>query len=129
MKEIDELIRETLQGENAEWLNEWDEQSLTEMVIDSYHGKSKWLVVLVHSAIVALSVTMLVAGVQLFRVDSTRAMIGWAVTLLGSLIVVVAMKIWYWMELNKKTMTRDIKRFELQLARVSNCLDTNTGSD
>ena len=129
MKEIDELIRETLHGENAEWLDEWDEQSLTEMVIDSFHGKSKWIVMIVHSVVVVLTIAMIIAGIQLFRVDSTRAMIGWAVLLLASLIVVVAMKIWYWMELNKQTMNREIKRFELQLARVSNSLHTNTGAE
>jgi hypothetical protein len=29
------------------------------------------------------------------------------------------MKIWYWLELNKNAVTREIKRLELQVARLS----------
>ena len=54
MKDIDDLIRETLSEEDSRWFDEWDEQSLTEMVVDSFRGKSRWLVILVYVSILVL---------------------------------------------------------------------------
>ena len=78
MKDIDELIRETLSEEDSQWFDEWDEQSLTEMVVDSFRGKSRWLVILVYVSILVFVVLMLIAAVRFFRAETTREMIACA---------------------------------------------------
>ena len=120
MKDIDELIREALSEEDARWFDEWDEQSLTEMVVDSFRGKSRWLVIVVYVSIFVFVVLMLFAAVQFFSADSIKEMIAWATGFLMCHLAVAMLKMWYWMELNKNAVTRGIKRIELQLARLSN---------
>ena len=118
MKDIDELIKETLSEEDSRWFDEWDEQSLTEMVVDSFRGKSRWLVIIVYVAMLAFLILMLITAVQFFRADTTREMIACATGFLFANLAVAMLKTWYWMELNKNAVTREIKRLELQFARL-----------
>ncbi len=119
MKELDELIRETLSAEDAQWFDEWDEQTLTEKVVESFRGKSRWLVILVYFAVIAFTVLMVLAVYRLIATDSTREMIIWATTFLFCCLATTMLKVWYWMELNRNTVLREIKRLELQLARIT----------
>ncbi len=41
-----------------------------------------------------------------------------------SLIVISSLKAWYWMQMNRNALTREIKRLELQIARLSSRLDS-----
>lgn len=118
MNDIDELIRKTLSEEDARWYDEWDEQSLTEKVVDSFRGKSRWLVIIVYFSILLFFVLMLLAAVQFFRAEDTRTMIAYATGFLFANLAVAMLKTWYWMELNKNAVTREVKRLELQLARL-----------
>ena len=126
MKDIDDLIREAMSEEDARWFDEWDEQSLTEMVVDSFRGKSRWLVIVVYVSVFVFVVLMLVAAVRFFRAESTKEMVAWATGFLFCNLAVAMLKMWYWMELNKNAVTRGIKRIELQLARLSNSDDNST---
>ena len=58
-----------------------------------------------------------------FDAESTRDQIAWAVGFMYSLIVISGLKAWYWMQMNKNSLTREIKRLELQIARLSSRLD------
>lgn len=122
MKELDELIRETLSAEDAEWFGEWDEQTLTEKVVETFRGKSRWLVMLVSLVGIVFMAVMVLALARLFATDSTREMILWATTFMFCCLAITMLKVWYWMELNRNTVLREIKRLELQLARMTNRL-------
>ena len=52
-------------------------------------------------------------------VDIIQPDIAWAGGFGLSLIAIAMLKIWYWMELNKNAVTREVKRVELQLARLA----------
>ena len=46
-------------------------------------------------------------------------MIAWSLGCMLSLGALAAMKIWYWMELQKNAITREIKRLEIHVARLA----------
>ena len=122
-KSIDSLIREALSAEDAHWFDKIDEQPLHDMVFDTLRGKSRWLVWMVFAS---MFVFMAIAGLSIFRfinAEGTHEIIGWAVAFLFSFITIVMLKTWYWLELNRRAVTREIKRFELQLARLSGRLE------
>jgi hypothetical protein len=119
MKELDELIRATLSAEDAAWFDEWDEQSLTEKVVQSFRGKSRGLVLLVYIAVTVFFGLMVLAMYRLWTSDSTRDMILWATAFMFFCLATTMLKLWYWMELNRNTVLREIKRVELQLARIT----------
>lgn len=58
------------------------------------------------------------SAVRFFAAADTRDMIMWAVLFLFSLQAVGLLKLWYWMALNRNAVTREVKRLELQVARL-----------
>ena len=120
MKEIDRKIREALQTQDAELFDEiGGEPAVHEMVIDSFRGRLRWLVVLAAVWGAVILALALLCAVQFFRVDTVREMLAWATGCVLCVVYVMAMKVWYWMELNKNAVTREVKRLELEIARLA----------
>ncbi|MBZ0171437.1 MAG: hypothetical protein K8E66_03575 [Phycisphaerales bacterium] len=46
-------------------------------------------------------------------------MIGWGLGFLMAMIAVSMMKTWYFMEMNRNCVLREVKRVELQIARLA----------
>ena len=93
------------------------------MVVDSFRGKSRWLVTLVYFSIILYTCFVIFAAVRFFQTEQTREMVAWAAAFFVGVFGIGMAKIWYWMELNKNAVTREIKRFELQLARLSSRIE------
>ncbi len=120
MKDIDEKIRAALQQEDPELLEHYrGEQSISQMVADSFRSRNRWLIVLVFVSTTALFLLEILAAYQFFQAESTRWMVGWATGFLFCAIGITMMKVWYWMELNRNTLAREIKRLELEVANLS----------
>ena len=118
--DIDKQIREALRQEDAELFEDHGgEQSMLEMVFESFHGRQRWLVFLVWFWTLVMFAGSIFCAVQFFRVDTTREMIAWAMGFIFGQVAVGMLKMWYFMELNKNALTREIKRVELQIARLS----------
>lgn len=117
---IDDKIREALRKEDAELLDHYrGEPPLHEMLIDTFRGGNRFLNAM---AIVATLITMILlvtSGYQFFQAESTRAMIAWASAFVTCAVATGLLKIWFWLELNKNSVTREIKRLELQIANLS----------
>jgi hypothetical protein len=122
MKEhdIDSLIRETLSREDAEFHARLDEPSVLAQMVGVFGARHRWLNVL--GAIFTLvflalalycAVRFLAAGV------AVPEMLRWGAGLSFCLLAVWALKIWYWMEVQRNSLTREIKRLELQIATLA----------
>lgn len=120
MTDIDAKIRQALRTEDADLFDETGgEQSLLEMVAGSFASRNRWILIWMMVVAVLLFCFAVFAGFRFFEAESTRAMIGWSLGFFFSLLGVGFLKMWYWMELNKNAITREIKRLELQVARLS----------
>ncbi|MFQ5606987.1 MAG: DUF6768 family protein [Candidatus Zixiibacteriota bacterium] len=123
MRDIDRKIQQALRAEDEDLFTDYGgELGMLEMVFDSFRSKQRWFMALVMLWTVGLLVLMIMSIVQFFEVQTVREMImyGLAATFLGGSIAMI--KLWYFMELNKNTLTREIKRLELQIARLSSRL-------
>ncbi len=120
MKDIDEKIREALHEEDSELLEHYrNEQSIPQMVIDSFRSRHRWFIVLVFTIGTVIGLLEFVVAYQFFHAESTREMIAWATGFVVGVIAIAMMKVWYWLELNKNSLAREIKRLELELANLS----------
>lgn len=120
MREIDRKIREALRAEEADLFDSvGGEMSVTQMVIDSFRGRSRWLVVLSFAYVLVFAVLAVLAAMQFSRAEGTREMILWSTAFITCILVVTMTKIWYWMELTKNAVMREVKRVELQLAQLA----------
>ena len=120
MNELDRKIREALRQEDAELFESFGgEQSMLEMVADVFRSRHRWLVVITMFWMVVIFVFAIVAGVRFFGADATRDQVMWAAACVICLSAVSLLKTWFWMEMNKNALTREIKRLELQIARLA----------
>ena len=123
MTEVDQLIREALNEEDAKWFDELEEQSVPEMVVESFRGRTWWLVLMVYAFVLVFAVLAVLTGVQFWKAANLESEIRWGVAFLFCIATLAMLKVWYWMELNRIAVTREIKRFELQLARLSHRIE------
>ncbi len=123
MNEHDRAIRDALALDEAELLRQFDEPSLSDQVMATFRGRKRWLIVFSLVIGVACFALTVFSAWQFFHADSTRAMIAWACGVGLAVSATGLMKLWYFMEMNKYVMIREIKRLELQIARISDRLE------
>ena len=93
MRDIDQMIRDTLPTADVEPFERFGgEQGIQEMVIDSFRGKTRWMVTLVFVTITAFVVLAVLAAIQFFQVETVEEMIIRASAFIFCLIAIGMMK-------------------------------------
>lgn len=119
MTDIDNEIRKALEEEDREWFDKLSEPALPVQVIESFKTRSRWFILWAIMAGLFMMGVCVYSGYRLYRAEEPQALVHWAVIFLGAFLALGAIKIWYWMELQKNTIVRELKRLELQVARLS----------
>jgi len=120
MKDIDDKIREALRKEDSELLEHYrEEPAIYEMVMETFRGRFRWVNALAFTWTIVVLGLLVVLAYYFFQTESTRAMIAYATAFVWGLIWIVMIKIWFWLEISRNSLTREIKRLELQLAHLS----------
>ena len=120
VENIDALIKQALTEEESEYLEKLSkEQNIFEELLTSFQGSRRWLSVYVFIIILILFAISIYSLVQFVSVEDVRQMLLWGAAMGGSLLMVMALKIWYWMQMDKNSLTREIKRLELQVSSLS----------
>lgn len=117
--DIDQQIRDALSNEDAKMLAEFGEDpSLLEVAIKSM--TSRYRTINLSSAVV--TVLFVVFGFysawQFFQATELKDMIAWSLSVMFCTTTVSMLKVWYWLLMNRYEVTREIKRLELQVARM-----------
>jgi hypothetical protein len=116
---IDELIKQALSEEESEHLERLSkEQNVFEELLASFQGSRKWLSVYVTVVIFIFFGISIYSLVQFLSVETTREMLLWGAAMGGSLLIVTMLKVWYWMQMDRNAIIRELKRLELQIATL-----------
>lgn len=119
MTNLDQAIRQALSAEDAEFLAKFDQQSPFNEAMGAFSGK--WGAMNVFAAI--LTFAMFGAFVycvwNALTVSDVRATVIWSAGALWTAIAVAMLKMYFWMEMNKNVTLREMKRLELQIARLA----------
>lgn len=122
-EDLDQLIREAMNEEEREFYDSLGEPSLPQMVTEVFRGRMRWL----NRAAVLIAIGFMALGLwsvqRLVVVESSKELVWWATALFFSLGGIFAMKIWYWLELNRLAVTREIKRLEAQVLSLRRFLE------
>jgi len=118
-QELDRLIRDALRQDDAELLNRFGEQSTGELLTESFRGRRRLLAIGGVAANLWFFGVAIFAGVRFVQAADERSMILWGAVVGFCLGTVTAIKIWYWLEMARLALARDIKRVELQVALLS----------
>ncbi len=120
MNNIDDKIRRALEATDADLADEFNgDQSMMEMVFDTFRGTQKWLTFLAIFGSFVFMAGSVFGIIQLFKAQETREHILWALGVVFCFSAISLMKIWFWMQMNRNSILREIKRVELQVARLA----------
>jgi hypothetical protein len=120
MNDLDQAIRQSLSAEDAALLDRLGaDQALHRQVLATFEGRLRWF-----------NVAGWIAGFVLFGVASILAwrfvqaeglvdMLRWGAASALAFAGLVLIKVWFWLELQKNTIVREVKRLELQVASLA----------
>ena len=124
MNDIDQLIREALAKDEADVLEQVSsEKNPLARAMELFQGRYSWFNGLVAAFTFAIFVGQVWCAVKFFGVESIEEKLAWAVGFLFAGICVGMLKLWSWMELNKNSVIREVKRLELQVAYLNKRLE------
>jgi hypothetical protein len=118
-KEIDRLIREALSESDATLAERFGEQSMPERLTEAFQGRQKLLAVGGFLAALVFFVAGIYAAVQFLQEADIRQMILWGAATAFCFAVVTSIKIWYWLEMARHSLVRELKRVELQIVQMA----------
>jgi len=117
---IDKKIKEALQqdSDNIDKMVA-KEPGIFQMLFDAYKGSLGRWILIVGVVTFAVTVLMFWCGYQFFFVEGNMMhKLHWGVGLLLSTMVQIAMKMWSFMEMNRQSVIRELKRIELAIERL-----------
>ena len=119
MEEIDHLIKETLNQEEAAFYDSLEEENIIEMFIGLFKGKNSWIMIVMNIMIFVFLGLFVYCCVQFFNVESTKELIIWGFGGMLSILSVSMLKVYAWMQMDKNAILREMKRLELQVMSLS----------
>ena len=114
MNALDDDIRKVLANEESIYDLEKEEGVFRQMA-GIYRGKMRWMAIAVTIESVVFVVLIVLAAIEFFQADDTKWQIFYAtcILLLGMLLLLI--KLWGWMQMNRHAIQREIKRLELRI--------------
>lgn len=118
-EEIDKLIEESLNKDEAKFYHELEEEGLFKQWGGLYTGKLKGWAILTTVVQLILTVATFYFGYQFFTATETGELFK-----LGGIFFIIfsatsMMKLWHWMQMDKNSILREMKRMEFQIAVLS----------
>jgi hypothetical protein len=121
--DVDTMIREALSQEDAEvWDSLVGEPSIHETVTAIFRGRNRWLNYLGMIGTLAFVALGAYCIVQYLGADDVSQKLDWGGLALFCTLVILAGKLWAWMEMERIVLSREIKRLELQIAHLSSAI-------
>jgi len=125
-EELDRRIQSALSKEDSELFGGGGEMSMQEMVTEAFGGRLRGWMLLVGVMTFVFTVLMFFCFYRFFTVEAMEAKIAWAFGAVFAGLVVMMQKLWWWMEMNKLNVLREVKRIELQIATLARRLAGST---
>lgn len=118
MTELDRKIEEALDAEDRDLMREFGEQGLLEQSFSVFQGKQGWIAGVVTVVSVFLFAGAVYSAWNFFHADEVIAAAQWAAGAWFLMTMVAFIKVWFWMRMESNRVLREIKRLELQFARL-----------
>ena len=121
-EKIDELIKEALTEEESKFYDNLDEQNVFQMLGGLFQGKNKWIILLMNIALLIVFGLLVYSVIQFFNAELTNELIKWSLAIVVGLLMISFLKMFIWMQMDKNSIKRELKRLELQVANLSSKL-------
>lgn len=117
---IDDLIKQALTEEESEILERLgEERNIFEQLLSNFQGKMKWISLYIAFMILVFFILFIYCLVQFLNAEDLRLMMMWGAAMGGSFFTVGLLKMWQWMQMDKNTLLREVKRLEFHLVSLN----------
>ena len=117
MNKLDDDIRKALANEEASY--DLDrEEGLFGQVAGIFRGKLRWIAIFAVIESIVFLVLIVLAAIEFFQADDTKWQIFYATSILLLAGMLLLVKLWSWMQMNRYVIQREIKRLELRILEL-----------
>lgn len=103
--------------------------SLIEELIETLNGRHRFLLRVTVVKAIAASILLVICIIQFFDQQTTMAMIAWATGAIMCSVSICGLAIYFWMEVDRVAISRDLKQVELQLALLTASLTNDRAGE
>lgn len=117
MTNLDQAIRQALSAEDAEFLARFEAETPVREALGTFSGQ--WGGLNIFAAIITFAMfgVFVWCAWNAFNVADLRHTVLWSMGAAIAMLAVAMLKMYFWMEMNKNVVLREVKRLELQIAR------------
>lgn len=120
MNDIDDKILAAIRAETEQTLGEYSEElGLFGLVGESFKGAFRWPTIAVFVLIFVFAGLTVYCGIYFFHATDIALKMNWFAGGLLAAIIVTVLRLWFFMELNRLSLKREIKRVELQVSLLA----------
>jgi hypothetical protein len=120
MSGLDAAIRQTLSEEDARMFEQLDaDAALHQQILETFGGRLRWLNVAGWVAGFALTGLVFLFGWRFWVATDLAEMLRWGAAAGLASLGVALVKVWFWLQMQKNAVVRELKRVELQLALLA----------
>jgi len=119
MEDIDQLIKETLTQEEAKFYDGLEQQGLFGMIRNLFTGKNSWFIITMNIVNLIFLGLFIYSLIQFFKTEDTNTLIKWLASGFIWFMGMIMIKIYHWMQMDKKSLLREMKRLELQVSSLA----------
>ncbi len=110
---IESLIQQKLNNEDFNLYLELEEKGVYGQVLDLFKGKLRWLLILMMMISIAFLGILIYSVNNFLEATEIVSLIKWAAASFICIIFLIMIKIFSWLQMNKNTLIKQIKRLEL----------------
>ncbi|TXN36255.1 hypothetical protein FVB32_17050 [Flagellimonas hymeniacidonis] len=119
IEKIDELIKEALTQEEAKFYDELGEQNVLEKFGGIFKGKMGWLAIIMNIMVLVFFGLLVYCLIQFLNAEATNELIKWGAGMFTSMLMMSMLKLYFWMQMDKNDILRELKRLELQISALA----------
>jgi hypothetical protein len=120
MNELDRAIRQSLSAKDTELFDRFGaDQTLHRQILDTFEGRLRWFNAAGWIAGAVLFGVACVFGWRFWFAQELEDMLRWGATSALAVAGIALIKVWFWLELEKNAIVREVKRLELQVASLA----------
>jgi L-asparagine transporter-like permease len=117
MSKLDDDIRKALaEGDASHDLDR--EEGIFRQMAGLFRGRMRWMAIAVTIESIVFAVLIVLAVIEFFRTDDTKWQIFYATGVLLLALLLVLVKLWGWIQMNRYAIQREIKRLELRIIEL-----------
>ena len=118
MTDLDKEIAKALDEEDRAMLAQFEEQGLMAQTFSVFKGKQGWIAMITVIVSLILFFIALYAAREFVGAETPLDKAHWGALAWGLLFSIGLIKIWFWIRMESNRVIREVKRIELQLARL-----------